>query len=118
MVMTSVDWTLVNTTSANPSSSSSSYADSNYNDGATWIIGGYQGSGKSPGTIGFSQMLLLVVYIMIPLTLVVQMKIENHGICLNKKTAPYNGYFTMTVYQKTGLDHYAGGYTNDPQSSD
>ena len=49
---TSVDWTLVNTTSANPTSSSSSYADPNYNDGATWIIGGYQGIGKVDGMIG------------------------------------------------------------------
>ena len=30
-------------------------------------------------------------------------------------TAPYNGYFTLSrVYERTGLDHYSGGSTNDP----
>ena len=99
---TSVDWTLVNTTSANPTSSSSSYADPNYNDGATWIIGGYQGIGKSGWHDWFVEYQGTAKSIYNDTT-------QSSNINENRKswslfehttTAPYNGYFTLSKYMK------------------
>ena len=114
---TSVDWTLVDTSSSNPTSSSSSYADSNYNDGATWIIGGYQGSGKSGWhdwfvvNSGTSQS----IYNDTTQSSNLNENSKSWSLFEHTTTAPYNGYFTLSrVYERTGLDHYSGGSTNDP----
>ena len=114
---TSVDWTLVNTSSSNPTSSSSSYADSNYNDGATWIIGGYQGSGKSGWHDWFVVNAGTSKSISNDTTQSSNLNENSKSWSLfeHTTTAPYNGYFTLSrVYERTGLDHYSGGSTNDP----
>ena len=113
---TSVDWTLVNTSSANPTSSSSSYTDSNYNDGATWIIGGYQGSGKSPWHDWFDEDATSgSVYNDTTYSSSVNENRKSWHLFEHTTTAPENGYFSLSrVYERTGLDHYSGGSTNDP----
>ena len=102
---TSVDWTLVNTSSANPTSSSSSYADPNYNDGATWIIGGYQRDGRSVWQGD-------VLYNTSSAEDKKSFTLFEHTSNANAFTA---GYYTLSrVYERTGLDHYSGGSTDDP----
>ena len=103
---TPVDWTLVNTSSANPTSSSSSYGDPNYNDGATWIIGGYQGSGLSTWQGDW-------LYNTSHTTENIKsFNLFEHTSNANSVTS---GYYTLSrVYERTGLDHYSGGSTNDP----
>ena len=116
---TSVDWTLVNTSSSNPTSSSSSYADPTYNDGATWIMGGYQGSGKSPWH-GIFEPNATSGFITSHDTSYSSSIVENRkSWSLFEHTSNVNafsaGYYTLSrVYERIGLDHYSGGSTNDP----
>jgi hypothetical protein len=103
---TSVDWTLVNTSSANPTSSSSSYGDPNYNDGATWIIGGYQGSGRSRWQSDWFYNTSHTTE---------NKKSFNLFEHTSNANSVTSGYYTLSrVYERTGLDHYTGGSTNDP----